>query len=89
MMRPTRRPEEFEILKSFAEKQRDELQEAASTALAAPAVLRHDPGVRERVAAAIAGKCDADFRSPFERRFGGDQVSVDWGRQAAGKAGRR
>jgi HEAT repeat protein len=104
----SRRPEAFEVLKSFAEKQRgelgdlqevahlalallrlpaatdylltllaDESQAAASTALAALAVHRHDPGVRERVATAVAGKRDAALQSLFERRFGGDQPPGD------------
>jgi HEAT repeat protein len=101
----SRRPEAFKVLKAFAEKGHDELQEiahlalallrlpaatdylltllagesqaAASTALAALAVHRHDPGVRERVARAIAGRRDDALQSLFERRFGGDQGSGD------------
>ncbi|HVS39500.1 MAG TPA: HEAT repeat domain-containing protein [Gemmataceae bacterium] len=101
----SRRPEAFEVLKSFAEKQRGELQEvahlalallrlpaatdylltlladesqtAASTALAALAVHRHDPGVRQRVATVVAGRRDAALQSLFERRFGGDQADGD------------
>jgi HEAT repeat protein len=43
--------------------------EAAASALAALAVYRHDPRVRERAAAAVAQNGDADLHALFEKRF--------------------
>lgn len=47
----------------------EENQSAASAALAGLAVHRHNPTLKERIAAVIAGKGDRELQQRFDREF--------------------